>query len=579
LRSLKKTMAKNKRLVRPAPSPPRIPLRQVFLFFALLAVLALVVYSPALKGPFLWDDEHLVEDNSYLRSWGSIPKILSTDIGSGAGRQYDFWRPAQILTYLFDSTFWKSDPFGFHLSNVLLHVLAACALFWFAWLVFADRRLAAASALLFVVHPVHTEAVSYISGRADPLLLLFFLLSFCFLIKDAVRPRLSFLVLCLGAYALALMSRESALLLPVLIIVYHVTLKKPVLGRAFSGVLVVSILYILLRATALRSVWPSEPMAGFTLAQRLPGGMAALAGYLRVLIFPVGLHMEYGNRLFAWTDGRVLLGLVILGVLSAALFHKRVPVGTRFGCAWFLAALLPFLNILSPLNAYMAEHWLYLPSVGLFLLAGGWVSRRYERAPALFGAAVALLVLLWGASSFYHNRFWADPVALFERINTLAPESTRARVSLAVTYLAEKRLAEAEALLVGALEKDPKNYVAYNVLGSVYYQMNRKNDAEAAWRHGLAVEGRFAEFYSNLGVLEAQKGDLEEAIFFFKEAIKRNPVNPDSYKNAAVACYNAGRYQEALRYWDHMRGLGVHLDPVLSEKMEKARGHLVVTDI
>ncbi len=569
-------MAKSKRM---APAPSRTPPRQTALILGLLAVFVFVVYSPSLKGPFLWDDEHLIVDNSFLRSWAHVPRILATDIGNGAGREYDFWRPLQILSYLFDFTVWKLHAFGFHLVNVFLHFLCAAALFWFAEIIFADRRLALFAAFLFAVHPAHTEAVSFISGRADPLSLLFFFLSFGFLLKDAARPCLKFFLLSLGAYALALMSRESALLLPVLVVVYRLTLRKPVSLRAFWGLIVVSALYALLRLTALRGIWPAEPLSGFSFWQRLPGAFAALTGYGRVLALPVGLHMEYGSRLFAWTDPRVWLGVFFFGCCLAAAGSRRVPAAVRFGCAWFFVALLPFLNVLSPLNAYMAEHWLYLPSVGLFLLGGWSLSRWYERAPLSSGAVAVLLVLLWGISSFYHNRFWADPVRLFERTVALAPESTRARVSLALAYFDQKRLDEAEALLLEALKKDPHDYVAYNVLGSVYYRMNRKNDAEAAWRNGMAVEGRFAEFYSNLGVIEAQKGNLEEALFFFREAIKRNPAKPDPYKNAAVACYNAGQYRDALAYWEKAGDLGMREDPVLSEMMVKVRRQLAATDI
>ena len=571
-------MAKVKHI---APTPPRLQPRQAALVLGLLALLVFVVYAPSLKGPFLWDDEHLVVNNSYLRSWTNVPRILATDIGNGAGRQYNFWRPAQIMSYFFDFRIWMLNPLGFHLGNILLHFLCSGALFWFLWTVFADRRLATFAALFFAVHPAHSEAISFISGRADPLLLLFFLLSFVFLLKDTGRPRPLFLFLCLGAYALALLSRESALLLPALVVVTRLTLKRPVSQRAFWGLVVMSVLYVLLRLTALRSVWPAEPLSHFSLAQRLPGAFAAFAGYLRVLLVPVGLHMEYGNRLFAWTDARVIAGIVAFGCWLAALCHKKTSVAVRFGLAWYFFALLPFLNVLSPLNAYMAEHWLYLPSIGLFAALGWGVGRRYERAPLSSGVAAGLVILLWGASSFYHNRFWADPVKFFERTVAFAPESTRARVSLAQAYLAEGRLKEAEALLIEALKIDPREYVAYNTLGLVYYRMNRKNDAEAAWRNGLSVESRFGEFYSNLGVIEAEKGDLDEALFFFKEAIKRNPMNPDAYKNAAVACANAGRYSEALAFWDKVRQLGMRVqdDPGLVEMMEKVRRQVVATDI
>ncbi|MGE5280022.1 MAG: tetratricopeptide repeat protein [Deltaproteobacteria bacterium] len=561
----------------PASPRPADPRRAV-LILGVIAVLVFVVYSPSLKGPFLWDDEHLVVNNTYLRSWTHVPQILASDIANGAGREYDFWRPLQVLSYLVDFTLWKLNPAGYHVVNVLLHLLAASALFWLGCLIFADERPAVLAALFFAMHPAHTEAVSFVSGRADPLSLAFVLLAYCFLLKDGTPSRLYFFA-GLGAYALALLARESALLLPVLVFLGCVTLGRCVSRRAWAGLLGVSVLYAALRLTVLRSIWPSEPLAQYTLAQRLPGAFAAFTGYLRVLLFPVGLHMEYGNRLVAWTDVRVTAGILAFCFFLGALFRKGTPGPVRFGLAWFLAALLPFLNVVAPLDATMAEHWLYLPSLGLFFILAWFLGRRWNAAPVASGAVAALLLLFWGASTFYHNRFWADPAMLFERIVKLAPQSTRARVSLALTYLGAERFEEAEKLLVESLKEDPRDYVAYNALGSLYYRMNRKADAEAAWRNGMAVEPRFGEFYSNLGVIEAEKGRLGEAIFFFKEAIKRNPRNADAYKNAAVACYGAGRYHEALDYWDKGRALGLREDPGLAQSMERARRQIAVTDI
>jgi len=219
-----------------------------------------------------------------------------------------------------------------------------------------------------------------------------------------------------------------------------------------------------------------------------------------------------------------------------------------------------------------------LCAAALFVVAGRGRRRWYHRLRPSAAGVAAVLFFLWGFSFFYHVRLLADPVRLFERAAVLAPGDSRIRVGLARAYLEEGRFAEAEALLIGVLRQDPAQPQAYHVLGQAYYRMNRKSDAEAVWRNGMAVAGGFAGFYAALGVIEAQKGETQEALFYFKEASRRDPASPVPHKNAALACYNAGLYREALARWERARQLGMRLHPDLSVMMEKARRQLAVAD-
>jgi len=200
------------------------------------------------------------------------------------------------------------------------------------------------------------------------------------------------------------------------------------------------------------------------------------------------------------------------------------------------------------------------------------------RKRALPSVAVgAVLVFAAGVVFFYGNRPGAGPETFFGRKGARA--NGGGRIALARAHLDQKKLPEAETLLIEVLKEDPQDPVAYDLLGSVYYRMNRKADAEATWRNGLSIDGRFAGLYVNLGALEAEKGNVEEALFFFREAAKRDARSPASYEKAAIACYNAGRYREALAYWQEAKQRGAREDPVLSKAMEKARRQLAVTDI
>jgi tetratricopeptide (TPR) repeat protein len=533
-------------------------------FICALILVGAILYGPFLKGPFLWDDEHLILHNSFLRGWQHLPEIFSKDIGAGAGRTYNFWRPLQIFSYLVDYSFWGLNSFGYHVTSVFLHISSALVLFWLLRIILSDAAPAGVAALLFLAHPAHTEAVSYISGRSDSLAFLFMMLAFVFYLKDRFWPMTV-------SFCLALMSREAAIFLPLLVALTHGVTGKPFRRRGFTALLVLVSLMALLRLTALKFIWPDEPLGRFVLAARLPGAFAAFADYLKILVWPLGLHMEYGNALSSWADMKVIAGIFALCSLVLAGLRKNTPIALKFGLWWFLVALAPVLNIFVPLDATMAEHWLYVPSVGFFVMAGfGLVSLEKKRP--LFGKTlIAAFVVFFGALTMVQNRFWMDPRLLFERVLRLSPQSNRAQVSLALAYKDAGKLVAAEELLIEALKQKPGDYLAYNILGSVYYQLGEKEKACSAWQNGMEVEPRFCEFYGNLGVLAAEKKKYKEAGSLFREALRRNPLYADAYKNLAIACYNEGRHDEALENWDKARQLGMREDRVVADAFEQLR--------
>ena len=281
----------------------------------IIAIVGIACYANSLNGNFIWDDHQLVKDNAYIRNWSHVGEIFSENIASGSGKTYNSYRPLQMITYIIDYSLWGLDARGYHLTNTLLHILAAFSIYWLILLLFKDQFVSCLTALFFVIHPIHTEAVTYISGRADPLSLLFMLLCFIFYIK-----RISILaILC---YAAALLSRENSLILPLLLLLYHYSFREKIKMREYLPVAGLTILYMILRVTALSHLLP-HASAGTTLIERLPGSFAAVTNYLRLLVMPFGLHMEYGNPRFSFAHPNVIFGIMLLSVLLIYAFKRR----------------------------------------------------------------------------------------------------------------------------------------------------------------------------------------------------------------------------------------------------------------
>ncbi len=415
----------------------------------LIILLGFMVYSNSLNGEFLWDDNVLVRDNTYIRDWSNLPRMFTPDAGAkfgvGIGKKYNFFRPSQMITYMMDYSLWKLDVRGYHLSNVVFHVFAALAVFWLAILFYDNWLMALLAGLLFVAHPARTEVVSYISGRADSLTALFLPLCFIFYIKYLRAERFSFLLLACASYILSLLSRENSLILPLLLILYHYSFKVRFKFKQFLPIASLSLIYIVLRCTLLKSLL-SETFPT-TFIQRVPGFFVALLNYTRLLMAPFNLHMEYGNGTFAFNDQRAIAGAVILFFVLAYVFSVRKKEGYGiifFSVLWFVLALLPSSN-LYPLNAYMAEHWLYIPSIGIFLIAAKGFILLYERRPfqVLSIVLAALPIGFYSILTFKQNAYWRDSISLYRLTLKHSADSARVHFNLGNQYHNQGKTTEA----------------------------------------------------------------------------------------------------------------------------------------
>jgi len=502
-----------------------------------IAVLGVIIYANSLGGEFQWDDGPLIVENELAKDPSNTPSLFTKEnVRTASGKTYHFYRPLQIITYIFDYSVWGESPRGYHITNMILHILAALAVYWFASLIFKNGLFAFFTGLLFLVHPIHTEAVAYISGRADPLAMIFMMLALVFYIKNN---------LIAGAfYAVALLSRENALILPFLILLYHYSFRVKIKAKLFLPIVGVSIAYIIMRLTILKHLLTiAQVGTETTFLERLPGVFVAIAAYIKILFFPVDLHMEYGNALFTFANPAAILGLAITIILLGIAFVKRKTM-VSFAILWFFIALLPMSN-LYPISAYMAEHWLYVPSVGFFIIIAYALNLLYEKVIhksrgglslpyfCVVGSAIAL-VAFWSYLTIEQNKYWRALIPFYERTLKYAPESKRINNDYALALQSEKRYDEAEAV--------------YEKLIKLY------PDA--------------TDVYVNLSSLSVKTGRYEKAVALCKKAIELEPVNATAYNNLSVAYYALGHYKEAVYYCKQAIHYGYRVNPKLLELLK-----------
>ncbi|MFH1037261.1 MAG: tetratricopeptide repeat protein, partial [PVC group bacterium] len=510
----------------------------------LIALAGIAVYLTSLPGAFIWDDIHFIRNNVYLRSVAYLPRIVTGDVAAGSGETYNYYRPLTTVTYLADYAAWGLNPAGYHVSSILFHVLAAVAVYFLLFLLYRDKLLAFIAGLLFVLHPIQTETVAYISGRPDSLAALCLLACFISYLKNLDSRHLSVSILTVFFYLLALLSRENSVVLPALILLYHVAFRKKVAFPVFLVLATMAAGYVLLRALLM-----APAVVPTALSERLPGFFASLTGYLKLVFIPVDLHQEYGFVLFRPDDPRVLGGVMIAAVflLIAVRGCLRKPVSlVLFSIGWFFIGLGPVSGIY-PIKTYIAEHWLYLPSIGIFtLISAGYVrllrSDRHRRPVLAAGTAV---LLLYGLLTAHQNGYFRDPLTFYERTLVYTPESARMHNNLGNIYFTRGRVEDAARSYREAMTLEPDYPNPYNNLGNIYYRSGEFDKAIPLFQHAIELNPWYAAAYNNLGIIYCRQGRAEEGIALLKRSAVINPRDPDTFYNLGVVYDLTDKPEEA----------------------------------
>ena len=526
-------------------SSRKIPLIYAIPFVAVILMAALfALYGKSLAGQFLWDDHFLVLDNLLIRS----PKLILESFRHNLG--YDpssnFYRPIQTISYFID--YWRGDfsPQIYHQTNIFIHGLNAILIFSYLGLRTGHspqtpRTLAAIFfiTLFWAVHPIHSATVAYIAGRADSLALLFLLLTFCLWekVKKSVeleRYLWSAVMLCTAFCAIC--SKEAALsgmgFFLINLLFLETNLDRKTKFCAVVGVFILLAAYISLRFS-IKSV--VDPATFYTpLMDRPRLVLRALGDYLRLLVFPDNLRMERQITLLPnlYADPSTFdpiyshlsyIGIAFLAILIVGYFKEgQQQTLRRFGVLWFVITLLPVSNVFS-LNSTVAEHWLYLPSIGLLILIfATWT----ESSPRIQNATL-VLIFIWvtGLSVRTWSRVndWITPLTFFENTIRSGGDTARMRVNLANEYRLAGRLTDGENVLRDVIHKSPEYFQAKHALIANLQAQGKSQEAaellnETSAPFGDSFSGKIYTAHHLLA-----SGDLTPAATQLKELSEKYP--------------------------------------------------------
>ncbi len=599
------------------------PRRTAFIFgpaidILLITALGFLVYSNTFHVPLLFDDESNIRQNITLQDAAHLTEapvslllVSPRIIGS--------------LTFAMNHALHGFNVEGYHVVNLLIHLTSALLVYRLVMLLFrtpcreeaaqgagnqryspGERLVALCTALLFVSHPIQTQAVTYIIQRYASLATLFYLSSIVLYIEfrlSRTSPvRWGLYGGCLLSAVLAMKTKEIAFTLPVMVALCEVLFFRGAIKKrlAYLAPLLLTMAIIPLSLAGLKgdsladgvSINELTKVAGAVDTSRgeyLMTQFRVIVTYLRLLLFPVNQNLDYDYTIYRSFFALPVLSsfLLLLSILGGSMYLLYRSFRSNrdrqywfrlisFGVLWFFITISVESSII-PIRDVIFEHRVYLPSIGFFMafMAGVmWLGHRRGDDPLVIKTVSVFMVLviaLLSATAYARNSVWQNEVTLWEDAVKKSPEKTRPNYNLGLFYSREGRIDEAITLYRRAIRTTPHYYRPYNDLGNAYFNKGHMDDALKEYQTAVMLKPDYAEAHNNIGIVYVNKGRYEEAVSQFQRAIALKPDYADAHANLGNVYYERGAVNEAVKHYRIAMKLQPD-HPIARSNLESLRG-------
>lgn len=559
-------MSKRKqRAAEQARTPVKIPAWAWGIGAVLVAIFAaFLVYEPSLSGAFTFDDEYL--------------PFLRADLQQAPLRAWLGVRPLLMVTYWINFRQAGTEPYAYHALNVLLHALNSVLIWLILRRIVGTNKLAIFGAALFLLHPVNTESVAYVSGRSETLSVFFFLSAWAvFLYRPGEGITWPRTVSVLVLFGVACSTKEHTTVLPALLLLTDYFITTPFRFEGIRRHLKLYLPIAALGAIGLVAVWRVLSLADsagfrieeFTWYQYLFTQFHVIWRYVFLYVLPVGQNADYDLPVTrTLLDPWALAGLMALVAASVAAwrYRRQFPLAA-FGWAAFLLLLAPTSSVV-PIRDMIAERRLYLPFIGLLLITLEFV-RRWRVSPAVLAVPLVIATFL----TWQRSQLWASPLALWSDAAGKNPKNGRALFHLAYAQWRNGQCAEASenyAKIPALMKPDERLYIdwalaldcadkpdeavaklrqavairpsalAWAQIGMIYGKRGREAEALPALDEAQRLEPSFDMTYVYRGNLRMARGDVAGAAALYQQALNLNPRN-DTAREALLRVSGPGR--------------------------------------
>lgn len=575
---------------------------------AILAISGLA-FANALDGQFVYDDRLQVLKNPTLDSLSNIPKMFTQGVWqflnlSDANVSGPYYRPIFNIVLIINRHLFGLEVTGWHLVSIALHLCVVFLVYRLARRWGLTLEVAAASALLFGLHPVHSESIAWVSALPDPLAAVFILSSLLlyeqYYDNAGIRkPTKLYVSVALALFAMA--SKEVAVIYPVFLVARE-ALGRPrenyselaarVLKRTapFFGVVVG---YLLMRYYVLGFLRQDQPQsAGISFFQVLITIPSILFSYVRMLVAPYPLAVLYDNRYVdSVTDPRFWAVALVIAILAIGIWWAvRKNTTALLACAFMVVFIGPALNLKAfrPEESLLHDRYLYLPSVGFCILVAmgfDWLSTAFSQRRRVFIGATAIVGGILLVMTFYQNYSWQSEFTMTDYAVRAAPRRPFIQNYIGAYHAEQRRFPEAEVAYRAALDLDPKYYDSLSNLGDIYREQGNPREAEKYYLEAISDGAPYAETYYNLAISYVAENRLAEAEQPLRRALEIRPGHIKARYNLAWVYDQQGRadlaeneYTKTLEYDASYPEPRINLGVLLTKqrRYDQALNHLQI---
>lgn len=585
---------------------------------ALIALVGFLAYSNTFTVPFQFDDDAYIINNPivrtfhYFRAPSDVANLTErTPTAVPQALRYAFMtRMLGYLTFAFNYHLHGLDVAGYHIVNLTIHILNGIFVFLIlqatlrtsrlAGKVFVGDFFAGAIALLFVSHPIQTQAVTYISQRFASLAAFFYLLSFLLYIRFSLSGRSRKVVYAgsLVCAVAAMLTKEFTITLPIILALYDITFLP---GSArdrirrlapFAATLSIIPVLVFIQQGSLQSLdstmrtITAADSSGIPRSHYLLTQFRVAALYLRLLFVPVGQNVDHDIPVYTSLFALPVLfsSLLLLTLVGFALWlyavSKKKPEYPElrlaaFGIVWFFITLSVESSIV-PLGELVAEYRLYLPSIGIILAVVSlfaYAAKRFSLRPPLFYGLFALIIVSFLTAAFLRNTVWASEIALWKDAARKSSMRVRPHQNLGLYYQRQGRLQDAKHELISALALEPQNVELHNNLGVVYKQLGEYDHAVQEYMTVLRLSPGDVMAHYNMGNVYLAQGRMPEAIREYETTVEIIPDYDEAHNNLGIAYLKSEQFDAAIREFNRALQLNpqnVNVQKNLAEAVRQA---------
>jgi tetratricopeptide (TPR) repeat protein len=531
----------------------------------LLAVVIWTAFGQTLHHEFVnYDDGSYVYENPKIVSGLSASNIAWALTHVHAAN----WHPLTTISHMLDCHLYGLQPWGHHLTNVVLHAAAVILLFIALWRLTGKLWASAFVAALFAIHPLRVESVAWVAERKDVLSGVFFaltLLAYAAYARAKVFSLVRYTIV-LALFAVGLMCKPTLVTLPFVLLLLDYWPLDRLSGRwsAIRRVVAEKIPFFVLSAascaaTILAQKEALTPVRAVSFPERLANSVVSYVEYLVQTIYPADLAVLYPYPEGGLKAAEVILALLFLLTVSLILFRWRhIYPFALTGWLWFLGMLVPMIGIVQVGSQPRADRYTYLPQIGLYILVIWGAMElcrewRFKRE-ALTVTGVLIIVALV-TRSYAQTAYWRDSETLWTHAIEVTGGNYIAYNNLAGTLLDKGQFNEAITHYKRALEIKPNVAPVQSHLAKALLEQGQIDEAVAHLQKALEVDPNYAEAYNHLGTASLKRGQSAEAIAYYQKALQLNPSYADAHNNLGVAFLRTGQIDEAIAQYKEAAAL------------------------